>query len=378
MQLREISVRMSVLVLSGAVLAGCAGTSSWLPAAGPRTNAVEQAQASVPVKLVDLDGATVAQRVAHRRERLFSELDVAASQAELAIGPGDVLEVSIWEAPPAVLFASGTAELRGAAAGNRGTVLPEQMVAADGSIVVPFAGRIKTTGKTVQQVASSIEQALARQAHQPQVLVRMIRNNAANVTVVGEVAASTRMPLTSRGERLLDALAAAGGVRQPVNKVTMQLTRREEVLALPLESVIHDPRQNIRLLPGDVVTAMVQPLSFTVLGATGKNEEINFESRGISLVQALARAGGLQDARADAQGVFLFRMEAEPGQLAKAPVVYRLNLKDPAAFFAAQGFAVQNGDLLYVSNAPAVELQKFLNIVLSAVYPVANVVAVSK
>ena len=45
------------------------------------------------------------------------------------------------------------------------------------------------------------------------------------------------------------------------------------------------------------------------LGSTGRNEEINFEAQGITLAQALARAGGLNDARSDARGVFIFRFE---------------------------------------------------------------------
>jgi polysaccharide biosynthesis/export protein len=171
--------------------------------------------------------------------------------------------------------------------------------------------------------------------------------------------------------------------------MTLQVTRGNQVQALPLDLIIRDPRQNIVLVPGDVVTSLFQPLSFTVLGATGKNEELNFEAQGISLAQALARAGGLQDARADAQGVFIFRLES-PAALelngrivpttpeGKIPVIYRVNLKDPATFFVAQSFPVQNKDVMYVSNAPAAELQKFLNIVVSAIYPVVNIVNVNR
>ena len=187
------------------------------------------------------------------------------------------------------------------------------------------------------------------------------------------------MPLTAKGERLLDAIAAAGGVRQPVGRMTVQITRGETVQAMALDAVILDPRQNIILQPGDVVTALYQPLSFTALGATGKNEEIAFEAQGITLAQALARAGGVQDARADASGVFIFRFE-EPAMLAAAdnnvpttpdgriPVVYRLDLKDPRSFLVAQGFRMRNKDVVYVANAPAAELQKFLNILTAVVF----------
>jgi polysaccharide export outer membrane protein len=53
----------------------------------------------------------------------------------------------------------------------------------------------------------------------------------------------------------------------------------------------------------------------------------------------------------------------------KVPVVYRVNLRDPNSFFVAQSFMMDNKDLLYVSNAPIAEVQKFLNVVFSVVYP---------
>jgi polysaccharide export outer membrane protein len=153
--------------------------------------------------------------------------------------------------------------------------------------------------------------------------------------------------------------------------------------------VIRDPRQNVPLRAGDVVTALFQPLSFTALGATGKNEEINFEAQGITLAQALARAGGLIDSRSDAQGVFVFRLEPEaalswPRQPASAtpegmvPVVYRIDLKKPSSFFVMQSFAINNRDIVYVSNAPAAELQKFLNLVFSVAYPILNTIQITK
>jgi polysaccharide biosynthesis/export protein len=54
-----------------------------------------------------------------------------------------------------------------------------------------------------------------------------------------------------------------------------------------------DPNENVPLQPSDVVAAYLQPLSFITLGATGKNEEINLEAQGITLVQALDRSRGL-------------------------------------------------------------------------------------
>jgi polysaccharide export outer membrane protein len=62
----------------------------------------------------------------------------------------------------------------------------------------------------------------------------------------------------------------------------------------------------------------------------------------------------------------------------QVPVIYRINLRDPRSFFVAQGFAVRNKDILYVSNAPAADLQKFVNVIAGIGYPIANLISVTK
>ncbi len=341
------------------------------------------------IQIVDVTDGVAKELFDKRATRQFSDAFAAIDSRAQTIGSGDVLEVSIWEAPPATLFTTGAMDARGVSSAARATTMPDQVVNSDGVISVPFAGKIQAAGQTLQAVETEIVKRLTGKANQPEVLVRLTRNVSSNVTVIGEVTNSLRVPITPSGERLLDALAAAGGVRQPVNKMTIQLTRGENVFAMPLDSIIRDPKQNVMLTRGDVVTAMFQPLSFTALGATGKNEEINFEAQGISLAQALARTGGLRDERSDPRGVFIFRFEpanalAWPKQPVmttadgKVAVIYRIDLRDPASFFVAQTFQVNNKDLLYVSNAPVAELQKFLNVVFSVAYPVLNAVQATK
>jgi polysaccharide export outer membrane protein len=221
---------------------------------------------------------------------------------------------------------------------------------------------------------------LARRANDPQVIVRLAQNDARNVTVLGEVAASRRVPIGPRGERLLDIIASAGGSRQPVGQTTVQITRSAQTAVMPLERVVLDPQQNIRMLPDDVVTVLHQPYSFIALGAIAKNAEIPFEGKGISLAQALARTGGLRDDRANVRGVFIFRLETQEAletadaasarktEQGRIPVVYRLNLSDASGFFAAQDFMLHDKDVLYVSTAPGADLQRFLNTISSLAF----------
>lgn len=387
------NTKTTILCLAALLLAGC--STLQLPNSGPSETEVQQAvkpPADTGIYLVDLTDEVVRRTAGAARRPLFSESFGAAAAPRFTVGAGDTLEIAVWEAPPAALFGAATLDARGlAASGSRLSTLPEQVVGTGGTINMPFAGSIPAAGRTTQQIEEEIARRLKSKANDPQVMVRVLRNASSTVTVVGEVVNSTRMPLTPRGERLLDALAAAGGTRQPIGKVTVQLTREvvengrrsARVLALPLDSVITDPEQNVMLQPGDVLTVLFQPNSLMLLGATTRNEELAFEAQGITLAQALARAGGVQDQRADPEGVFIFRFEdpavagiSQPSRTTvdgRIAVVYKVNLRDPATFFKAQGFPMRNKDVLYVANAPGAELQKFLTILSSVVTPIVTV-----
>jgi polysaccharide biosynthesis/export protein len=375
------------------MLAGCSSTPRWLPTSGPSNSDVqaENKNAHSPIRVLDINNKLAMQLGMQDDIDLFSQKFKTAPHHQNTIGAGDVIEVSVWEAPPAMLFTSGAIDAQTGTSSSKITTFPSQMVEDKGMISIPFAGKIRAKGRSPSELETAIKQRLKNKANQPQVLVRVINNNTANVTLVGDVMKSISMPLTPKGERLLDALATAGGVRQAINKTTIQVTRGNTVYAMPLGSIIKDPRQNITLLPGDVVTALSDPLSFTVLGAAGKNEQVHFETEGISLAEALGRAGGLEDSRADAGGVFIFRFEkarALEGVLPskavlpvtsdeRVPVVYRADMKNPVTFFAAQNFMMRNKDIMYVSNASAAELQKFLTLLTLTFYPIQSAVSIS-
>lgn len=380
---QAIGLRNCGVALAALALAGCSSLGAGGPQASLVVGADQAAFAGSRVQVVTLTDAVARRVVAADHGQSLAEALGDAKVKGAVVGRGDVLEISVWEAPPAALFGASTGGMTSAVSASnasasavtgRNSSLPDQMVDDDGKISVPFVGQVAALGRSVNQIAAEIAERLRGQANQPQVIVRIARNANANVTVVGDVTNATRMTLTPRGERLLDALAVAGGVRQPVNKVMVQVTRGNKSAALPLEMIIKDPAQNIRLASDDVVTAMYQPYSFTALGASGSNSEVNFEGTGLTLSQALGRMGGLRDDRANAKGVFIFRLEdpAVLGQDAlnapttpdgKVPVIYRADLANPASFFVAQGFPVHNRDVIYVSNAPLTDFHKFVVLV---------------
>ena len=370
-----------VLSLLAALLSGCAA----MPNSGAGRSQVLKAESSMNLEgvvVVTVNDKLARKLSAGKSCTPFAEVFGSSAPPRYIIGPGDAIEVSVWETPPNILFGGIALDSKTGALTTRAESLPAQLVMDDGKITMPFAGQIKVAGRSVREIEKDIVARLQGKANNPQVVVRVTGNPTSQVSIIGDVAKSANMPLTPKGERLLDALAAVGGVTQPVTKVSLQLSRTGVTASMPLDSIIRDPKQNIPLLPGDVLTALFQPWTFSVLGATGKNEEIPFEARGISLAQALARSGGLNDARADPSGIFVFRFEdakllnadvpvphAANGTI---PVVYQVDFDDPTSFFATQNFPMQDKDVIYVANASAAELEKFLRMIGIVLGPGAN------
>jgi polysaccharide biosynthesis/export protein len=274
--------------------------------------------------------------------------------------------------------------------GARAAPIPEQTVGRDGSITVPYAGRIRAAGRNPQQVEAAILEQLRGKAVEPQVLVNVSRNVSNSATVTGEVANGARIPLSLRGDRILDVIASAGGYRSPVHETFISLTRGRRTARAPLQALLANPAENIYVRAGDTLTVESRPQTFTVAGATGSNAVIPFDARGVSLDEALGKAGGLNDSRADANGLFVLRYEpaeivhdfpAAPRALLsqqQVPVAYHLNMKDPEAFFAARRFAMRDKDIIYVSNAPLAEIGKVVQLIQMVSQPAVQGYAVSR
>ncbi|WOJ90543.1 polysaccharide biosynthesis/export family protein [Methylocapsa polymorpha] len=368
------------------ILAGCAS----IPNSGPSADDVAQ-QAGTAIaqryEIVDINFSTVDVLRHNGPDSFLSRFADYRPSVEPRIGVGDSISVTIWEAASGGLFSGSLATDR-FTAGSKSATIPDQVVGRDGAITVPYAGRIRVAGRTTQDVQTIVENALEGKAIQPQVLINVTRPISNTVTVTGEVANGARVPLSVKGDRVLDVIAAAGGIRAPVNETYVQLSRGPVTARVAMTRVTSDPRENIYLRANDVLTLIRDPQTFIAYGATGRNAEIPFDAEGISLSQALAKSGGLLDSRADPAGVFIFRFEPEsvaralrpdsplnaPGQL--TPVVYRLNLRDANSLFVAQSFRVLNRDLLYVSNAPITDIEKALGILSAAMSPAVTAASV--
>jgi polysaccharide biosynthesis/export protein len=366
-------------VLAGMIVAGC----SSLPTAGPTASDVKHQEIKdneVRFALVDIDDNVVAALLASGRDSFHTRFKKYGRPPQPRIGVGDNVVVSIWEAAGGGLFGSSPTDH--VSAGSRSVTIPEQMVGQDGGISVPFADRVPVAGRLPVEVQKTIERRLAEKAIEPQAIVTVTRSITNSATVTGEVIAGARVPLSLKGDRLLDLIAAAGGAKTPLYETFVRLSRDGVTATIPMEMLVSDPAENIYAYPNDVLTLVRLPQSFTAFGATSLNTQVNFTAEKMTLVEGLAKAGGLLDLRSDPAGVFLFRFEPPgivktlgrpqlgTGPDGSSPVVYRLDLSDAKSYFLAQRFPIHDKDIIYVANADLNELQKFFSLLNTLTGPV--------
>jgi polysaccharide export outer membrane protein len=352
-------------------LPGC-GT----PLSGPRGEAVEwraatrvQTAERLPYCLVSVT-PKVAEIVARHQYRLAGQFTDRRGPTSVLIGNGDVVSVTLFESAAGGLFFPLEGGLR---TGNFLT-LPPQIVDEKGAITVPYAGPIRASGRTAQQIQDAIVDALKGRALEPQAVVTVVERRNALISVIGEVGAATRFAASVSGERVLDAIARAGGIKSQGQDTWVLLERHNKIAVTPFEAIVHEMENNIFVQPQDTIYVYREPQTFLAFGAAGKQGQYPFDAWRLSLAEALAKAGGLLDERAEPGWVFLYRAERQ--QLVQeicsdcavnegpyVPVIYEIDLRDPSSMFLATHFPMRNKDVIYISNARTVESTKFLTYV---------------
>ena len=306
-------------------------------------------------------------------ERAVGQIASLAREGRIdRIAPGDALQVNIYEVGM-TLFGSSTASAGSGLGGS--SVVPDTVdttvrsqpvnvvtVAADGTIRLPYIGRLMVAGSTPYDVQRMIEQALHGKSQSPQALVTVVNSPGNSVYLLGDVTRTGRMPLTAARERLLDAVATAGGSKATSADTVVRLTRGGESAEMRLGDIRPGGGDDLTLLPGDRVELVVEPRSFSAFGATPKVSQVAFEAPKLSLAEALARVGGPNDAQADPKAVFLFRYDATAIAAGEPPVIYRLNLMRPESYLIAQNFPMRDKDLIYIANAASNPVTKFVGI----------------
>jgi polysaccharide export outer membrane protein len=366
------SIRFLRSCCAGVAIGFSLGGCGLLPEGGPTGHAIvgdARYDATAPYILVKLTPEVVS-AVGEQKRPGFSAMGVRGGAPRVTLGIGDVVTVTIFEAAAGGLFIPNPGSTR---PGNY-VQLPDQIVDNSGNITVPYAGAVKAAGRSIPDIQADIVARLGDRAIEPQVVITLKEQKASQISVLGEVNAPSRFPVNPSGDRVLDVIAKAGGPKYPGYETYVTLQRGRNEGTESFTALASNPADNVYVRSGDTIIVSRRPESFVALGAQGKNGQFNFDADRVSISEALGKASGLSDLRANPRYVFLYRME-DPKLLESigypadqfgggpAPTIYMVDLRQPDGYFLASRFDLRDKDVLYAANAAATDLAKVFALV---------------
>ncbi|MDQ0504702.1 polysaccharide biosynthesis/export family protein [Xanthobacter agilis] len=379
----------ALLVLAMGVAVGLAGCD--IPRSGPMASEIQQNSENpgdFPFRLVPVDvavsGVLLRAPDDSMSTRGFFRSDRKSGGPVL--GPGDSLSITVMEPASGGVFTGINSQNVGGQSAALVT-LPDMTVDTQGTIAFPLVGSVHVAGMTTRQVASKLEEELKSRIIQPQVLVRLSGNLTNKVIIAGAVKSPGEFDVTAAGETLLQLVTRAGGPVVPPSDAVVELTRSGTTRSVRLQALINQPTADVKLAGGDFINIAIKPRIYLIMGAIGRTTEAALPPEKLTLANALARNGGFIDSRADVKGVFVLRYEPQqvisqltpdqPADTPYVPVVYQFNFEQTSGFFLSDSFVLRDRDIIYLSNASSVEMQKFLDVFRIAVSPAISAVGVA-
>lgn len=311
------------------------------------------------INVIQINGDVVREQKAILATDTQTPVSLAITEREIppyTIGIGDVVTVVVWEHPE---LTSPLGQFR--SSDEQGNIVYE-----DGTIFYPYAGSVEVKGKTVSQVRKMITQRLTRFIENPQVDVRVAGYKSQKYIVSGDVQQPGVYPINNTPQRILDAINLAGGLNPEGNINAVTLNRGGQQYVIPIYDLLYNgnTKHNALLQDGDVLHIQENTnRNVFVMGEVVRPQTLAVGELPLSLTQALSSAGGINELRADANGIYVVRA----GEQEDTIDIYQINLQQAYQYALADQFTLNERDIVYVSAAPITRWNRFISNVLPSI-----------
>jgi polysaccharide export outer membrane protein len=357
-----LSSLISVLVLAGCTFAPGSDVSD-----GLFTLNQGKSEKLVPnVMLITPDLVSTSNRIESSTSDSASSTNTESENYVYRIGTGDVLSVVVWDHP----------ELTAPFGSFNDPAEQGNIVDDEGNIFYPYVGVLKVSGLTTAEVRKQITSSLERVIEQPQVDVRVAAFNSQQFVVSGALRTPGRYAVTNIRTSVLDAVGLAGGLNDNADFRNAYLRRAGGDLLIDLYGILYggDLRTNYEINGGDVLhIPPTERNTVYVFGEVGKPGLQPLTRQNLTLTQALANSGGINEARANGKGIYVLRDSEYPNVID----IYQLDASNAWGFVLGDDFNLLPNDVIYVTATPIGRWNRFVENVfpsLRSVYQLERIV----
>jgi polysaccharide export outer membrane protein len=302
-----------------------------------------------------------------QRQTQMQELaeEFAVRQEEYLIGPGDVVQVTVWDHP----------ELTIPAGSFRDAETSGQQVGEDGYMFYPYVGMVKAGGMNIAALRDVLTQRLSRYIQNPQLDVRVVAFRSKRVYVVGEVRNPGVLQLNDLPMTIADAISLSGGLTPNAWKSGVNVSRNGTVYEIDLKALYDyaDSTQNLMLRHGDIVNVLDRSQQKVfMMGEVRTPGSVEIFNGELSLAAALGEVGGFNQNTANPSAIYVVR-GTDDGN----PQIFHLDAEFATGMLLAERFEMQAQDVVFVDAAGVSQWNRVVSQLLPSitVIGVANSVA---
>ena len=360
--------RVGLSLLLAAMVSACAwvpGQHMAMPPSLPVTTADNgdvTSDVQVPVKQIDLTLIRQIHAAEKNGTQATADLNLFAKPTAYKVGPGDVLQITVWDHPELAAAVGQTAVNTRVA-----DAAPGFVVDGGGNIQFPYISKpIHATGKTPDQLQREIYTELSKVFVKPQVTVSVESYRASQVYVDGDVKTPGAQSINDIPMTLTEAVGRSGGFMPTADQSRVVITRNGTSYPVNVAQMLKAGKNpsEIVLQPGDMLHVSSRDENTVyVMGEVVKPTAVTPLRDGtLTLAEAISQAGNLSPTSSNARQLFVIRQV--PGN---EPVIYHLDAKSPVSMILANQFPLEAKDVVYVDNSGLVRASRVLDLLLPAI-----------
>ena len=280
------------------------------------------------------------------------------------IQAGDKLSLAVWDNDDTSLLSSPAQKV---------IQLPDLRVSSKGTVFLPYADEVYVAKMTPDEARTAIQTKLLSIIPSAQVQLSFTSGHNNSVDLVSGVPNPGSFPLQERDLTVTSLLALGGGVSSGANNPQVRLSRDGKLFGISAEALLAHPGLDTTVRGGDKIFVEPDKRYFLSLGAAGKETLINFAQASVTALDAMALIGGVNQASANPKGILILRdypataVRSDSKGPPKDRMIFVLDLTTADGLFSAGEFAIQDRDLVLVTQSPLINTRTVFGLVGSLV-----------